>query len=343
MRSWATSVRAPAAERRKADAPAGAVKFNGTAAVTHRYPAAMTYSIVARDPLTGRFGVAVQSHFLGVGPVVPWLEAGVGAIATQASVNVAFGPTGLELLRAGSSSEQVVAALLAGDETPQIRQLGVVDAQGRAAAHTGTDTIPAAGHLVRDGFTVQGNLLRSDTCWPAMASAYEEALAADEPFVERLLRALEAAEREGGDVRGRQSAAIMVVDAALSASSWRGRGLLMDLRIEDHPDPVPELRRIVTLQLAYDLLADEGDAAKAGRSAEDRYAEARRVAPDAYELVFWRAIELANAGDVAGARRELAVAVAADESWRRTLEHLAEGGREGITPELAAELLGNGA
>jgi len=117
----------------------------------------------------------------------------------------------------------------------------------------------------------------------------------------------------------------------------------MDLRIEDHPDPVPELRRIVTLQLAYDLLADEGDAAKAGRSAEDRYAEARRVAPDAYELVFWRAIELANAGDVVGARRELAVAVAADESWRRTLEHLAEGGREGITPELAAELLGNGA
>jgi uncharacterized Ntn-hydrolase superfamily protein len=340
MRSWATSVRAPAAERRKADAPAEAVNFNGTAAVTHRYPAAMTYSIVARDPRTGRFGVAVQSHYLGVGPVVPWLEAGVGAIATQASVNVAFGPTGLELLRAGSSAEQVVAALLAGDETPQVRQLGVVDAQGRAAAHTGTDTIPAAGHLVRDGFTVQGNLLRSDTCWPAMAAAYEEALAADEPFVERLLRALEAAEREGGDVRGRQSAAIMVVDASLQQAAWRGR--LMDMRIEDHPDPVPELRRIVTLQLAYDLLNDEGDSAKAGQGAEDRYAAARRMAPDAYELVFWRAIELANAGDVAGARRELAVAVAADESWRRTLEHLAEGGREGITPELAAELLGNG-
>ncbi|HET6818934.1 MAG TPA: DUF1028 domain-containing protein, partial [Candidatus Limnocylindria bacterium] len=240
-----------------------------------------------------------------------------------------------------SSAEQVVAAVLAGDETPQVRQLGVVDAQGRAAAHTGTDTIPAAGHLVRDGFTVQGNLLRSDTCWPAMASAYEEALAADEPFVERLLRALEAAEREGGDVRGRQSAAIMVVDASLQQAAWRGR--LMDMRIEDHPDPVPELRRIVTLQLAYDLLNDEGDAARAGQSAEDRYAEARRMAPDAYELVFWRAIELANAGDVAGARRELAVAVAADESWRRTLEHLAQGGREGITPELAAELLGNGA
>lgn len=298
---------------------------------------AMTYSIVARDPQTGRFGVAVQSHYLGVGPVVPWLEAGVGAIATQATVNIAFGPTGLELLRAGSSPQGVVAAVLAGDETPQVRQIGVVDAAGRAAAHTGTECIPAAGHLVRDGFTVQGNLLLSDTCWPAMAAAYEEALAAGEPFVERLLRALEAAEREGGDVRGRQSAAIMVVDASLQQAPWRGR--LMDMRIEDHPDPVPELRRIVTVQLAYELMNEEGDAAKAGRSPEDRYAEARRVAPDALELVFWRAVELANAGDLAGARRELAVAVAADASWRRTLEHLAQGGREGITPEIAAELL----
>lgn len=297
----------------------------------------MTYSIVARDPETGRFGVAVQSHYLGVGPVVPWLEAGVGAIATQASVNVAFGPTGLELLRAGSSAEQVVAALLAGDETPQVRQLGVVDAKGQAAAHTGTDTIPAAGHLVRDGFTVQGNLLASDTCWPAMAAAYEEALSAGEPFVERLLRTLEAAEREGGDVRGRQSAAIMVVDASLQQAAWRGR--LMDLRIEDHPDPVPELRRIVTVQLAYDLLNEEGDAAKAGASEDERYAEARRMAPDAYELVFWMALEYAKRGDIEHARREMAVAVAADQSWRRTLEHLAQAGREGVTPELANLLL----
>jgi len=299
----------------------------------------MTYSIVARDPQTGRFGVAVQSHFLGVGPVVPWLEAGVGAIATQASVNTAFGPIGLELLRAGSSAEQVVAAVLAGDETPQIRQLGVVDALGRAAAHTGTETIPAAGHLVRDGFTVQGNLLLSDTCWPAMAAAYEEGLAVGEPFVERLVRALEAAEGEGGDVRGRQSAAIIVVESQPHPRAWRGHGLVMDLRIEDHPNPVPELRRLVTLQLAYDVLDDDGDAAKAGASEEERYAEARRLAPEAYELVFWMALEMAKRGDLAAARREMALAVAADESWKRTLEHLADGGREGMTPELVAELL----
>jgi uncharacterized Ntn-hydrolase superfamily protein len=297
----------------------------------------MTYSIVARDPESGRFGIAVQSHYLGVGPVVPWLEAGVGAVATQASVNVAFGPIGLELLRSGMSAEQTVAALLASDDTPQVRQVGVVDAEGRAAAHTGAETIPAAGHLVRDGFTVQGNLLARDTCWPAMAAAYEAGLAEGAPFVERLVRALEAAEREGGDVRGRQSATIMVVDAGLQQAAWRGR--LMDLRIEDHADPVPELRRIVTLQLAYDLLNDEGDAAKAGVSADERYAEARRMAPDAYELVFWQALDLTKRGDLAGARREMAIAVAADESWRHTLEHLGEGRREGLTPELAAELL----
>ena len=310
-------------------------------AAVARYSGAMTYSIVARDPQTGRFGVAVQSHFLGVGPVVPWLEAGVGAIATQASVNTAFGPTGLELLRAGFSAEQTLAAVLAGDENPQVRQVGVVDTEGRAAAHTGTETIPAAGHLVRDGFTVQGNLLRSDTCWPAMAAAYEAGQAEGAPFIERLLRALEAAETEGGDVRGRQSAAIIVVDAQLHARAWRGHGLVMDMRIEDHPDPVPELRRIVTLQLAYDMLDADGDEAKAGRSVEERYAESRRMAPDAYELVFWRALELANAGDIESARREMAIAIQADDSWRRTLEHLAEGGREGVTPEVAATLMGD--
>jgi uncharacterized Ntn-hydrolase superfamily protein len=297
----------------------------------------VTYSIVARDPTTGRFGVAVQSHYLGVGPVVPWLEAGVGAVATQASVNVSFGPIGLELLRAGRSAGEVVASLVASDDRPEVRQLGVVDAEGRAAAHTGAECIPACGHLVRDGFTVQGNLLERETCWPAMAAAYEAALSAGEPLVERLLRAMEAADAEGGDVRGRQSAAIMIVDSVVHAAAWRGR--LMDMRIEDHPDPVPELRRIVTLQLAYELLDDEGEAAKGGRSSKERYAEARRLAPGAYELVFWRGLELATGGDVAAARRELAIAFAADSHWRTTLEHLAAAGREGVTPELAAKLL----
>jgi len=297
----------------------------------------MTYSIVARDPETGRFGVAVQSHFLGVGPVVPWLEAGVGAIATQASVNVSFGPIGLELLRAGRSAAETVAACIAGDANAAVRQLAVVDTNGLAAAHTGADCIVACGHLVGEGFSVQGNLLERDTCWPAMAEAYQGGLADGTPFVERLLRTMEAAEREGGDVRGRQSAALMIVGATVEQAAWRGR--LIDMRIEDHPDPVPELRRIVTMQLAYHLLDDAGDAAAAGMSPEDRYAEARRMSPDAYELVFWRAVELATRGDLDEARTELRIAMAADLRWRTTLEHLALTSREGITPELAAELL----
>lgn len=302
----------------------------------------MTYSIVARDPETGRFGVAVQSHFIGVGPVVPWLEAGVGAIATQASVNVSFGPIGLEMLRAGQTAAEVVASLTRGDEHAAIRQLGVVDAEGRTAAHTGAECIPACGHQVGDGYTVQGNLLERASCWPAMADAYETALKRGEPFVERLLLAIEAAEREGGDVRGRQSAALMVVEGEVRPTSWRQRlwgGRLMDVRVDDHGDPVPELRRIVTMHLAYELADDDGDAARAGQSPEQRYARARELSPDAYELVFWRGVELATSGDVEAGRRELRIAFAADTRWRTTLQHLADASREGVTPELAASLL----
>ena len=293
----------------------------------------MTYSIVARDPTTGRLGVAVQSHYLGVGPVVPWLAPGVGAIATQARVDIAFGPIGLELLRNGRSAEQVVAALLASDETPEVRQVGVVDTLGQAAAYTGSETIPAAGHLVGDGFTVQGNLLERDTCWPAMARAYEAALAEELPFSERLLRALEAAEAEGGDVRGRQSSAIVIVDGALQPNAWKGR--VLDARVDDHPDPVPELRRLVNLYEAYALFdPDQTDLGEA-----EAYAEARRRAPEAMELVFWMGIEHAKRGELAEARRELAIAFAADTRWRTTLQHLADAGREGMSPELAAQLV----
>ena len=292
----------------------------------------MTYSIVARDPATGLLGVAVQSHYLGVGPVVPWLEPGVGAIATQARVDIAFGPIGLELLRNGRGAEQVVAALLASDATPEVRQVGVVDTLGQAAAYTGAETIPAAGHLVGDGFTVQGNLLESDTCWPAMARAYEAALAEDLPFSERLLRALEAAEAEGGDVRGRQSSAIVIVEGALQPNAWKGR--VLDARVDDHPDPVPELRRIVNLYEAYALFdPDQTDLGEA-----EAYAEARRRAPEAMELVFWMGIEHAKRGEIAEARRELALAFAADTRWRTTLRHLADANREGMSPELAAQL-----
>lgn len=287
----------------------------------------MTYSIVARDPVSGRFGVAVQSHYLSVGPVVPWLEAGVGAVATQASVNVSFGPIALEMLRAGWEAERIVAALVAGDPGAAQRQIGVVDALGRAAAHTGDACILACGHRVGEGYTVQGNLLASDEVWSSMAPAFEAARDAGLPFWEQLMRALEAAEAAGGDVRGRQSAAMQIVDATPVGGAWRGRHL--DLRVEDHADPIPELRRILTLDRAYALLDDEGDEARAGRSEAERYAAARSLAPDAMELVFWMALQHAEAGRMDEARREMAVALGAPDggNWRATLEHLRDGGR----------------
>jgi len=296
----------------------------------------MTYSIAARDPFTGRFGVAVQSHAYTVGPIVPWLEAGVGAVATQASVNVSFGPIALEMLRSGWPAERVIAALVAGDEHPEIRQIGVVDREGRAAAYTGSECILACGHIIGAGFTTHGNLLERDEVWQALAPAYEVALAQKLPFAERLLRALEAAEAAGGDVRGSQSAAIVIVDAELRAAAWRG--VFMDLRVEDHPDPVPELRRLVNLWEAQALLDDESDEAKAGVSEADRYAEARRRAPDHWELAFWTALEWANRGEMDAARREMSAAMAADRHWRTTLEHMAAGGR--VDPEIAKALLG---
>ncbi len=302
-----------------------------------RYPSAMTYSIVARDPVSGRFGVAVQSHFLSVGPVVPWLEAGVGAVATQASVNISFGPIALEMLRAGWEAERIVAALVAGDPGAAQRQLGVVDAQGRAAAHTGAECILACGHVVGEGYTTQGNLLANDGVWQSMAPAFEVARAEGVPFWEQLLRALEAAEAAGGDVRGSQSAAIAIVEGTSRGGAWRGR--VMNLAVEDHPDPVPELRRIVHLDRAYALLDDEGDAAKEGQDAPARYAASRALAPEATELVFWSALDHASNGHMEEARREMAVAFGAPDggNWRATLEHLRDGGR---TPrEIADDLL----
>ncbi|HET8778224.1 MAG TPA: DUF1028 domain-containing protein [Candidatus Limnocylindria bacterium] len=295
----------------------------------------MTYSIVARDPVSGAFGVAVQSHFFGVGPVVPWLEPGVGAVATQASVNVSFGPIGLELLRSGRAAPEVIPALVASDPGAAERQIGVVDRNGVAAAYTGERCIPAAGHIVGEGFSVHGNLLRSDACWPAMADAYRESEGA--PFWDRLILSLEAAEAAGGDVRGRQSAAIVIVSAEPVAQAWQGR--LLDVRVDDHPDPVPELRRLAAMSEAYRLMGELEVGSADQRPVEERYADARRLSPDAMELVFWRGIELALAGDEEAGRRELRVAFAADPTWREALRHVAHAGHVGDDPTLIDRLL----
>jgi uncharacterized Ntn-hydrolase superfamily protein len=254
-----------------------------------------TYSIVARDPATGEMGVAVQSHWFSVGSIVSWAEAGVGAVATQSLVDPAYGPLGLELMRAGRGAPEALASLLAGDEGRDVRQVAMVDARGGVAAHTGTRCIEAAGQDVDASaqFSVQANLMTDETVWPAMARAFRSASG---DLADRLVAALEAAERAGGDIRGRQSAAIVVVAAASTGKPWIDRRF--DLRVEDHAEPVRELKRLVRLQRAY-LHMNAGDAAVEHGDFERaaiEYAAAQKLAPEIAEMPFWQAVALASRG-----------------------------------------------
>jgi uncharacterized Ntn-hydrolase superfamily protein len=256
-------------------------------------PRAFTYSIVARDPNTGEMGVAVQSHWFSVGSMVAWAEAGVGAVATQSFVEPSYGPLGLDLMRAGKSAPEALKALLAGDAHAEVRQVAMVDAQGRTATHTGAKCIPSAGHEQGAGFSVQANLMENARVWPAMAKAYRES-AGDLP--ERLLAALEAAQGEGGDIRGKQSAAILIVKGKSSGKPWADK--VFDLRVEDNPAPLVELRRLVTLQRAYGH-AQAGDDLMTDKKVEEalqEYAQAARLAPQVVELPYWQACALASSG-----------------------------------------------
>ncbi len=248
-----------------------------------------TYSIVARDPKTGELGVAVQSHWFSVGTVVAWAEAGVGAVATQSFVDPSYGPLGLDLMRAGRAAPDALAGLLAADAGRDVRQVAIIDAQGRVAAHTGKNCIAAAGHHAGTNYSVQANLMEKDTVWPAMARAFE---AAQGDLAERLLAALDAAQRQGGDIRGKQSAAILVVSGKPSGKPWVDR--TVDLRVEDSPEPLVELRRLLNVHRAYqhmnegDLCAEKKDWACAALE----YGAAEAILPEQMEVVFWHAVTL---------------------------------------------------
>jgi uncharacterized Ntn-hydrolase superfamily protein len=238
-------------------------------------------------------GAAVQSHYFSVGPTVPWVEAGVGAVCTQSLVLVDYGPGGLDLMRAGRTARQALDSLLKLDAHNEGRQVAMVDAKGSVAAYTGASCIPEAGHHVGEQYSVQANLMASDRVWPAMAKAYESSTG---DLAERLLAALEAAENEGGDIRGRQSAAIVVVKAQPSGKPWADR--LFDLRVEDSAAPLVELRRLVTLRRAYNL-EDAGDNAIAEKRPEEalrHYEAAMKLAPDVVELQFWAAVSMYTNG-----------------------------------------------
>ena len=292
---------------------------------TPRRPVA-TYSIVARDSVTGEIGVAVQSHWFSVGSIVTWAEAGVGAVATQSFVEPSYGPHGLALMRTGRSAPDALRGLIASDPDSAVRQVAMIDARGRVAAFTGARAILAAGHHVGNGYSVQANLMEKPSVWPAMARAFESGKG---DLAERLLLALEAAEREGGDIRGRQSAAIVVVGPASSGRPWADR--LVDLRIEDHPQPLSELRRLVTLSRLYRRM-NEGDEWVTKNDipkAVAAYDAAIAFLPDSAtngEAVFWTGISLAAAGKESEAAPYLARAYAVHPKWAELVPRLPAAG-----------------
>jgi uncharacterized Ntn-hydrolase superfamily protein len=288
-------------------------------------PLAHTYSIVARDPATGEMGVAVQSHWFAVGTIVAWAEAGVGAVATQSFVDPGYGPRGLDLMRRGVAAPEALAQLVAADAQRSGRQLAMIDANGRTAAYTGASAIAAAGHHMGKGYSVQANMMASDAVWPAMARAYE---ATSGPLVDRLLAALDAAERAGGDIRGRQSAALIVVRATGSGRPWAGADRLFDLRVDDHPQPVGELRRLVRLQRAYGH-ANRGDELMTAKQVPDalrEYQAASALAPEIVELPFWHAVTLASIGREAEASPIFRAVFAKEPVWADLLERLPAAG-----------------
>ncbi|HZW56471.1 MAG TPA: DUF1028 domain-containing protein [Nitrososphaerales archaeon] len=297
----------------------------------------MTYSIVARDPKTGELGVAVQSHYFSVGSVVTWARAGVGAVATQSMVEVSYGPLGLELMSSGKSAGEALDALLKADAKPEVRQVAMVDSRGSVAIHTGKKCIPFAGHVAGEQFSCEANLMSNDTIWGAMEKSY---LAQGSlPLPERLVAALEAAEQAGGDIRGRQSAALLVVSPTVSPSYWSGR--LVELRVEDHPEPVQELKRLLRLKRGYEWAERGEDFLSSGKFEESReaFARANQLAPEIDELRFWEGVSLLGSGRTNEAKAVLQPIFKKDERWIQVTKSMKQIGMINAGEEVLAQLL----
>jgi uncharacterized Ntn-hydrolase superfamily protein len=294
----------------------------------------MTYSIVARDPDSGDMGVAVQSHWFSVGSVVTWGEAGVGVVATQAFADPTYGPLGLDLMRGGKTATDALAALLAVDEQPERRQVAMLDVAGNVATYTGERCIVAAGHETGENHSVQANMMLRDAVWPAMSRAFSSA---GGDLAARMLTALDAAEDEAGDIRGRQSAAMLIVGGERASGPVAGR--VLELRVEDHPEPLAELRRLVEVKRAYERM-NAGDAELARdefAAAAEHYEAAQEAVPDNVEFTFWRAVMLANFGRIDEARTFLERTNDAPGDWTELLRRLPAAG---LLPEEVVSKLG---
>jgi len=297
-----------------------------------------TYSIVARDGATGELGVAVQSHWFSVGSIVPWAEAGVGAVATQSFVDPSYGKLGLDLMRVGKSAPEALKSLVAGDEARDVRQVAMIDAQGRVLAHTGAKCIEAAGQTIGENFSVQANLMENNKIWPAMARAFQETKG---NLASRMLAALEAAQAAGGDIRGKQSAALIVVTGQPTGRAWADR--VFDLRVDDHVEPLKELRRLITLQRAYNHM-NAGDLAvekKDNEAALREYSAAEKLVPDNLEMAYWHAVALVNMNRVEEALPIFRRVFAADPNWRTLTPRLVKSGLIVDEPKVLGRIMDN--
>jgi uncharacterized Ntn-hydrolase superfamily protein len=318
--------------------PAVSVVASDTPAVPSR--PVHTFSIVARDPATGELGVAVQSHWFSVGSIVAWAEAGVGAVATQSFVDPSYGKNGLDLMRAGKSAPDTLKELLAKDEGREVRQVAMIDAQGRVDAWTGKNDIQAAGHIVGTNFSVQANLMLNDKVWPAMARAFENTKG---DLADRMLAALDAAQAAGGDIRGRQSAAMIVVTGKPTGQAWKDR--IFDLRVDDSPEPLVELRRLVKLQRAYNHM-NAGDLAvekKDNEGALREYGAAEKLVPNNAEMIYWHAVALVNMGRVDESLPLFRKVFAMDPNWITLTPRLPKSGLLPDDPKLIERILSVGA
>jgi uncharacterized Ntn-hydrolase superfamily protein len=296
----------------------------------HENPLVSTYSIVARDPETGEMGVAVQSHWFSVGSIVAWGEAGIGVVATQSFVNPAFGPEGIELLKTGLTSGEVVDKLIAEDEGRDVRQLAILDVNGNVKSYTGKNCIPGTGHIVGDNYSVQANLMLNEKVWGAMSLAFENSSG---PLAERMLSALFAAEEVGGDIRGKQSACLLVVRGESTGKIWKDR--LIDLRVEDHAEPLKELERLLKIHRAYDHM-NAGDLAVEHGNMElamKEYSTAEEMFPENEEMKFWHAVTLVNNDMFNQALRMFKEIFLRNENWKTLTPRLVPIGLLNVTDD----------
>ena len=298
---------------------------------------AHTYSIVARDPKTGEMGVGVQSHWFSVGSIVSWGEAGVGVVATQALVNKSFGLRGLELLKLGKSPQEVIDVLLSDDEGKEVRQVSILDINGRVATHTGKKCIKKAGHRVGEQFSVQANMMLSEEVWGTMANSYKKNK--DLPLPERIVKTLEAAESVGGDIRGRQSSALIIVAGEKPENRWDDP--LIDLRVEDYQQPLKELNRLLRVYRAYehmnngDLAIEKGDTIKA----LEEYEISQKMFPENLEMKYWTAISLANNNKLEKALVLFTDVFRKNNNWRILTERLPDSEILNLTKEELERIL----